>query len=63
MSRPKIRDKTTMNVDIVLKVKLSQFRKQWEQIFGEPISEIEMTKIFGEFGKIDFEIVKKYRKT
>jgi hypothetical protein len=50
-----------MEVDISLVITLSKFRKMWELTFGEPISEIEMTKIFGEFGKLDMNTIKKWR--
>jgi hypothetical protein len=61
MPRAKKRDKRKIEVDMVLCIKLNQFRKQWESMFDEPISEIEMTKIFGEFGKIDLNQVKRYK--
>jgi hypothetical protein len=57
----KKRNKSRMYVDIALCIRLDQFRKQWELMFGEPISEIEMTKIFGEFGKIDMNLIKRYK--
>ena len=50
-----------IRVDIALCIRLDQFRKQWESMFGEPISEIEMTKIFGEFGKMDLNQIKRYK--
>jgi len=60
--RPKIRNRKIMAVDISLYLTLSKFRKLWEATWGEPISEIEMTKIFGEFGKLDIKTVKEMRK-
>jgi hypothetical protein len=62
MPPQKTRNKKMMRVDIALSIRLDQFRKQWELMFGEPISEIEMTKIFGEYGNIDLKIVKEMRK-
>jgi hypothetical protein len=61
VTRTKTRNKKMIRVDIALCIRLDQFRKQWEAMFGEPISEIEMTKIFGEFGKMDFDQIKKYK--
>jgi hypothetical protein len=61
MPRQKIRNRKIMAVDVALYVKLSQFRKLWEATLGEPISEIEMTKIFGEYAKIDIRMVKQMR--
>jgi hypothetical protein len=61
MPRQKIRNKKRIDVDITLCIRLDQFRKQWEAMFEEPISEIEMTKIFGEFAKIDFKKIRKYK--
>lgn len=61
MPPQKKRNKKKIEVDITLCIKLDQFRKQWESMFEEPISEIEMTKIFGEFGKIDLNQVKRYK--
>jgi hypothetical protein len=61
MTRPKLRNKRKIAVDISLVITLDKFRKSWELMFGEPISNIEMTKIFGEFGKLDMNTVKKWR--
>ena len=61
MARQKTRDKKRIDVDITLCIRLDQFRKQWENLFGEPISEIEMTKIFGEFGKIDLKVAREMK--
>ena len=58
----KTRNRKRLYVDIAFSIRLDQFRRQWEALFEEPISEIEMTKIFGEFGKIDLKEVRKYGK-
>jgi len=61
MPRPKTRNKTREYIDIALKVKLNNYKKLWEITFGESLSEIEISKLFGEFGNMDITLVKRYR--
>lgn len=50
-----------MHVDSALAFAISKFRKLWEETYGEPISEIEMTKMFGEYGQLDIKKLKEIR--
>lgn len=62
MPPQKTRNKVDCEVDIALTIKLTEFRKQWRNLFGEEISQIEMTKIFGEFGKLDLKAVMEFKR-
>jgi hypothetical protein len=62
MPPQKRRNKAACKVDIALVIKLKEFRQQWKSLFGEEISQIEMTKIFGEFGKLDLKGVMEFRR-
>jgi hypothetical protein len=61
MPPQKRRNKTRIYVDAALCIKIRDFAALWKSTFGEDISEIEMGRIFGEFGKLNLLEVKKTR--
>lgn len=62
MPPQKRRNKVDCEIDIALSIKLKEFRQQWKTLVGQDISQIEMTKIFGEFGKLDLKGVIEFRR-
>jgi len=55
--RQKTREATRKVIDRALDLRLRQLCQEWERLLGTPISEIEMGRLFAEFGKMDVKIV------